>query len=293
MKQIKITLFLFASMLLPTAGYAVQSTITEAEGLGCMGMDKSRKQTQQAAFADAKRNASEFALSYITSGTVVENMELKQDLVSAFSKSKVKVLSTLSKEWYKEEGLGDCYKVMIKAEVIPEKRLMPKKNNDDPMAPLNVKVWTNKKAYHETEKIKVYLKGNKPFHARVVYKDTSGNLIQILPNPYRQNNYFLGGIVYEIPTSKDKFDLEVSPPFGKESITLYASTEPVGEIELQSVKEAGVYIVNTSAKDIGIKSRGIKITGKKSASGYGQASAKKKSSSAEFVENDAKLSTER
>ena len=54
-------------------------------------------------------------------------------------------------------------------------------------------------------------------------------MVQILPNPYRNENYFQGGAVYEIPSGNDRFDLEISPPFGKENITVYASTSPLGQ----------------------------------------------------------------
>lgn len=274
--------------------FAVQSIIVEAEGYACMGDDKSRKQTEKAAMADAKRNASEYALANIQSGTVIENLELKEDIVSAFSKAKVKMIEKIHQEWYKESGLGDCHKVSIKAEVIPDENVMQKKvaekTIDDPRAPLNVKLWTDKENYRAGDHIKVYLKGNKPFYARVVYKDQEGNLIQLLPNPYRTDNYFNGGIVYEIPSGNDQFDLEVSPPFGKESITVYGSTSPMGNVNLQTVQGAGVYLVNTTQKELGFRSRGIKI---KSSSNQLPMSVKQNNTSAEFVENKAQLKTNR
>ena len=62
------------------------------------------------------------------------------------------------------------------------------------------------------------MRGNKPFYAKVIYKETTGNLIQILPNPYRKDNYFNGGVIYEIPSGNDKFELEVNPPFGRRAL---------------------------------------------------------------------------
>jgi len=63
----KTLLFFMMSLLflLATCLYASQSTITESEGYACMGEDKSRKQTEQAAMADAKRKAAESVLTYI------------------------------------------------------------------------------------------------------------------------------------------------------------------------------------------------------------------------------------
>ena len=52
---------------------------------------------------------------------------------------------------------------------------------DNPGAPLKVELWTDKQSFKQTEKIKIYLKGNKPFYARVLYKDAAGHLLQLLP----------------------------------------------------------------------------------------------------------------
>ncbi|MCD6353121.1 MAG: DUF4384 domain-containing protein, partial [Proteobacteria bacterium] len=71
-----------------------------------------------------------------------------------------------------------------------------------------------------------------------------------------------------------------TPPFGEENITVYASTSPLGEIDIHS--QWGVYFVKTKAKDIGARTRGIKLTGK---------STDKSSYASEFYENKAKIKT--
>jgi hypothetical protein len=170
------------------------------------------------------------------------------------------VIETLEKSWYKNQALGDCYKVKIKTEVIPDEKVMKKANDavlDDPSLPLNVKVWTDKEAYRQDEKIKIYLKGNKPFFAKVIYRDAAKNNLQLLPNPYRKDNYFQGGVIYEIPSGTDKFELEVNPPFGEESIIIFASVTELGDLNLK--QEGSVYSVKTKSQDIGIKTRSIKI----------------------------------
>lgn len=252
--------------------YAAQSTITEADGNACMGDDKSRKQTEQAALIDAKKRAVEFASTYIKSETQVKNFALEKDLLSSYANAEVKIVQELEKVWYKDASSGDCYKIKIKAEIVPDVKAMEalSKNtqlSDDPSAPLMVKAWTDKKEYQAGEKIKVYIKGNKPFYARVLYKEAGGELLQLLPNPYRTENYFNGGVMYEIPAGNDKFDLEVSPPFGEENVIVYASTSPLGEIGVQT--RGGVYQVKTKARDIGVQSRGVTLTGKSDAKSGG------------------------
>lgn len=286
--QLRIIFPLLSLFFLGTPALATQSTITDAEGSACMGDDKSRKQTEQAALMDAKKKAVEFASTFIKSEIEVKNFVLEKDLLAAYAHAEVKVIQELSKDWYKDPNSGDCLKYKIQAEVIPDTAVMEKMAKqspavaDDPSAPLQVKAWTDKKEYKQGEQIKVYIKGNKPFYARVIYKDASGGMIQILPNVHRNENYFNGGTMYEIPAGGDGFDLDVSPPFGDENIVVYASSAPLGE--LNTATRGAVYQVKTTAKDLGMKTRGIKILKNEG----GDAASRK---AAEFFEDTVKVKT--
>jgi len=256
----KTIFFLIVILFIATHLYATQSTIKIAEGSACMGDDKSRKQTETTAMADAKRNAVESVKTYVSSATEVKDFELQKDLVSAYANATVEVIEMMEKGWYRDPALGDCFRVKIKSEVIPDLNAMKKAKGtalDDPSLPLAVKVWTNKETYRTGEKIKIYLKGNKPFFARVIYRDAAKKYLQLLPNPYRQDNYFQGGVIYELPSGTDKFDLEVNPPFGEENIIIYASVSALGDLNLK--EEGSVYAVKTKSKHIGIKTRGVKV----------------------------------
>jgi len=264
----KCIIFLTVQFLLMTAPLlASQSVILDTDGYACMGDDKSRKQTEDVALKDAKRKASESATTYIQAETHLKDAMLQKDILSAYTNSQVKVIQEFLKEWYQEGSLGDCYRVKLKVEVIPDEQSMKKATKkksdellDDPAAPLSVKVWSDKQKYSQGEKIRVFVKGNRPFYGRVVYQDASGGLIQILPNPYRQNSYFNGGTVYEIPSGEDKFDLEAAPPFGAERITLYASSSPMGDVNLATT--GGVYAVKAKADELATGTRGIKFVNK-------------------------------
>lgn len=271
---------LFLSLMIAVDLHASQSTITEAEGVACMGDDRSRKQTEQAALTEAKKKAVEFTATYIKGETQVKNFALEKDLLAAYANAEVKIIEELSKDWFKDPAAGDCFRYRIKAEVTPDRAAMEKMAvqspavADDPAAPLAVKAWTDKKEYKQGEKIKVYIKGNKPFYARVLYQDATGEILQLLPNPHRSGNYFNGGTVYEIPAGEDRFDLEVSPPFGDEHIIVYGSTAPLGDIDVQT--RGGVYGVKMQMQDMEIRTRGVKITEK---AGGNEAAA------SEFAEN--------
>jgi len=260
--MLRIFLSLILCLFFISNLYASQSTIIESEGYACMGEDKSMKQTEHAAIADAKDKAAKNAATYIKGETKVKDSQLVKDIIEAYNNATVVVDNELEKGWYTDPSLGKCYKVKIRANVMPDEKAMKgisQETIDDPSAPLNVRVWTDKKEYKGGESIKIYLKGNKPFYAKLIYKETTGNLIQILPNPYRSENYFNGGVIYEIPSGndKDRFELEVTPPFGEESIAVYTSTSQLGDLDLK--EEGGVYQVKTKPKDIGIKTRSVKV----------------------------------
>ncbi len=279
------SLLLFLLSLTPLQ--ASQSVILDTDGYACMGEDKSRKQTEDVAFKDAKRKASDSASTYIQAETHLKDATLEKDILSAYTNSQVKVIQEFLKEWYQEGTLGECYRVKLQVEVIPDEQSMkkvPKKKSDelfdDPTAQLSVKVWSVKNKYVKGEKIRVFVKGNRPFYGRVVYQEASGGLVQILPNPYRQNSYFNGGTVYEIPSAEDKFDLEVAPPFGAERITLYASTSPMGDINLSAA--GGVYAIQAKADELAAGTRGVKFVEKASGTS---------SSIAEFAESYQDMST--
>lgn len=181
---------------------------------------------------------------------------------------------------------GDCYKVRLNVEVVPDEMAMDsiskdKRFVDDPSALLNIQVWTEKKDYIKGDKIKVYMKGNKPFFARVVYKDSTGTLMQLLPNSYRHDNHFNGGVVYEIPSGNDKFELEVAPPFGEETVSVYASSAPLGDLEIETTS-SGFYRIQTIAGDFGARTRAVKIKEKCS---------KLEQRAAEFFEANTALNT--
>lgn len=257
-----VAIILIVCVFTTSGTYAGQSTITVVEGNACMGDDKSRKQTEKEALSDAKRKAVEYASTYLQSETRVKDLQVEKDLVQAYAQATVKIIEEIEKSWHKDAASGDCFKLKVKAEVIPDNKTMAqitqnKNVVDNPHAPLHVQIWTGKKEYRQSEKIKIYMKGNKPFYARVLYKDVQGRLLQLLPNAYRTDNYFNGGMIYEIPSGNDRFELEVSPPFGEENIIVYGSLTPLGDITLQ--ESDNLFKVQTATKDVGVKTRGIKL----------------------------------
>lgn len=274
------------------AGRSVHSVIVEAEGVASLGDDRTRKQTEEAAMLNAKRNAAEQAATYIRSETTMKDFQEIKDLVQAYSHAKVRVLETLAAEWYNDPIGGLSYRVRIKAEVTPDEKAIQRLSQqasallEDPNAPLSVRIWTDKPVYREGERIKIYVRANKPCYMCVVYHDVSGRLIQLLPNPYRSANYFRGSTVYEIPAAEDQFDIVVRPPFGREKLIVYASTAPLGKLELKDL--SGVYEIQaTSARQVEERVRSVGIAAKSANNPDSQVAA------AEFAEAETLVITRR
>ena len=103
---------------------ASQSSIIEADGYACMGTDRSKRQTEDEALAQAKKKAAEHTSTYIKSESRVKDFELEKDLIEAYSNATVKVIEELNRTWYRDVASGDCCQIRIKAEVIPDNETM-------------------------------------------------------------------------------------------------------------------------------------------------------------------------
>ena len=176
--------------------FASQSLITESEGRSCLENGKTKKQVEEAAIDIARRNAIENVINYLRGGTSDSPTRGHQ---SSYHDARVNVINELEKKWISEDG-QECFAIVIQAEVIPVEKITKRttrglhivKKEAEPVqisATLNIEVWTDRTEYKTGDEVTIFLKGNKPFYARVIYKDVSGNILQLLPNPYRSNNY--------------------------------------------------------------------------------------------------------
>ena len=263
------------------AGY---SSIVEATGTSCE-QDTPLHQIKQLALTDARRNAAESVQASVSSYSKVENYLAIEDLIESYSNAEVKTLEVLS-----ENTSEGCLNVKIRAEVTPTKNLDQKFISEellaDPTLPLTVKLWVDKNEYAIGEFMSIYVKANKPFYGRLIYTMNDGTKLQLLPNPYRSENRFLGQVLYTVPTAEDAFMLEVSPPVGVEKLTLYASNYPLGDIGKSSM--SGMYLIDNSVteKEERIKTRGIKIKAVAEATPQEQKAQK---SVAEFTEQSIEV----
>ncbi|MCM8762755.1 MAG: DUF4384 domain-containing protein, partial [Candidatus Omnitrophica bacterium] len=138
MKSLVIVFLMF--FVIVSNGLASQSTITESEGYACMGEDRTKRQTEETALQDAKKNAIEQVSTYIQSETQVKDFEFQKEIINAYANAKVRIIESHGKWDNDPPRIGDCYRLKIKVEVIPDESAMKKiseaKELDDPSLPL-------------------------------------------------------------------------------------------------------------------------------------------------------------
>lgn len=261
---------------------AGESMLSEAEGEACTVVSgqapRSEKDTRNAAIIEAKREASGRVATRVKSmvstdlvsgksGGQEQVVQVAKTVQTAYVNADTKELEVRQVEVRDDPEQGRCIKVFVRVEVTPRPDALEGVSaamQEDPTLPLTVKIWTDRSKgegaaiYHKGEQMRLYLRGNKPFYARVIYSMTDGQTLQILPNPHRHEHYFQGGTLYTLPDGKDQFVMEVAPPFGAERITVYASDQPLGKIKTESA--GSVFVVDAAQRGlIAQQLRGIKL----------------------------------
>lgn len=240
-------------------GEEFRTASCEVDGYAFMGGNSTLNSVREEANIHAKKQCLQNANTYIQSMSVVKNMELDVSIQQATSGGFVKVLES------KDYGLENLrYHVWIKAEVRYSVDKPPSSNPDynSPLLPLTVKMWTEKRNYRQGEKMSITIKGNKDFYGQIYYQDAGGNMILLLPNGYRTDNFFKGDEEIVIPGEEDQFELEIMEPYGKEELLIFASTAPLAEIEGQDAGK-GLRLVDANREGIRNNVRGLKVTGGK------------------------------
>jgi hypothetical protein len=293
---------LFSIMLLQivcfsSSLFASQSLITESEGRSCLEKGKTKKQVEESAIDIAKKSAIDNVMQYFKD--ITTDNAVKEQQLSSLQNAAIKIIKEVAQGWLVDNG-QECFSVAIQAEIVPAEKVtkratrslnvVKKEAEAVKFSPtLNVEVWTDKSEYKAGDEVTIFLKGNKPFYARVIYKDVSGNILQLLPNPYRSNNHFEEDISNRLPSDNDRFKLEVAPPFGSEEIIVYASTSQLGEIDLESAGD--VYSVRIGQNEIARKTRGV--GGVREMQTKQSKPIVKKNNISEFSESNATIRTRR
>ena len=217
-----------------------RSIIQVADGYVDHAGNKTLKQLRAEALKMAKRQALEQAKRFLKK-TKIREVGLEYEIIKIHPHGFVKILNQ------KDLGMEDNgrYHVLIKAEVVyalkdtGNGRAQQLSESMDKADILTVRIWTDKKRYKEGEHVNVYVEGNRDFNARIVKVGAKG-IHQLLPNNYRQVSFFKKGKTYKIPDEGDRFNLQVSQPFGTESFVVYATSLPMSHINMKTIA-GGLY----------------------------------------------------
>jgi len=88
----------------------------------------------------------------------------------------------------------------------------------------------------------------------MIYEDAEHNLLQIIPNRFRQSNRYGTGLFMSVPNRDEPFEFVVSPPFGKETIWVFASEQAFPKLPSMEL-ENGLKKLSDSLPDILAKIR--------------------------------------
>lgn len=268
-----LALLLVLSPLLSRAediGDSLYSKTLEAKGTACTGpstaWELGKVKVQNDALDRAKQDALSRTVTFVSSyNKNVDNVGI-QNVKQSLSLGSVQTLAGPEfTDPVSDPNRGFCTTATITAMVLVDKKLLTDlmagpSFNKDPNAPLNVRVWTDKREYRHGDKVKINVTANKDFYLDLLYVDAGNKKIKLLPNLYCDDNRFKGGQVHDIPLDSREFEIEVDceeSKCGEEMIIATASTHRI----LYDADTSGVPISGTNIAEFkgDIRKRGAKV----------------------------------
>lgn len=237
------------------------SVLMEVSGQACGNPESSRQQLKENAYADAKEKAKQQAKAYLAS------LAAQHGNSGSPNEAAVQVLEELALNWEQAAGSSDeqCCTVLLRVEIVPGRStgVQTAGNGASAMSadgPLRIELWTGQHEYRLGDRMTFYFRGNKAFYAHAVYQDATGTLVEV--TPYARPRHYKPGVTYQIPGADDDFALEITPPLGREKLTLYASTQPLGKYQGQGAGD--LLVLKEKANKLGATTRGLAVLKKNS-----------------------------
>ena len=88
----------------------------------------------------------------------------------------------------------------------------------------------DKQTFQQGDVISFLISLDRDAFVLMIYEDAEHNLVQIIPNRYRQSNQYKTGLFMSVPNRDEPFEFVVSPPFGKETIWVFAAEKSFPEL---------------------------------------------------------------
>lgn len=104
-----------------------------------------------------------------------------------------------------------------------------------PPPPFTIEVKADKEVYHIGEMVIFAVRASQSCYLTLYDISTKGEVTQIFPNRYAQDNWIQGGTVYRIPDKQDSFDFEITGPPGMERVRAIGTLENVNFFESRKI----------------------------------------------------------
>ena len=80
--------------------------------------------------------------------------------------------------------------------------------------------------FQEGDRLSLLMSLDMDAYILVLYQNSTGNLIQLIPNKNQSKTYYNAGVFISLPESDAAFIFEIQPPFGRETLWAFASDKP-------------------------------------------------------------------
>tara|TARA_Y100000310_G_scaffold84223_1_gene81017 strand:+ start:2697 stop:4355 length:1659 start_codon:yes stop_codon:yes gene_type:complete len=105
----------------------------------------------------------------------------------------------------------------------------------DKYADFNVKVWMDRKEYRIGDPVMINVQTNKDCFVTLLNVRSNGEIWELFPNNYNQNNFIKANTRHTIPSSNDNFQLTVVAPSGQDYIKAIATSIPITREQISQV----------------------------------------------------------
>lgn len=99
--------------------------------------------------------------------------------------------------------------------------------------PLRVSITTHlgdQQEFQQGDHVQFLLDLSRDAYILLIYQDARGVLTQMIPNTTDPNGFFKAARYLHIPGADTPFEFVVGPPFGTETVWLYAASQPFPEL---------------------------------------------------------------
>lgn len=97
--------------------------------------------------------------------------------------------------------------------------------------PITIEITTHlgdQQTFIDGDIISFFLNLDKDAYIMVVYVNAQGNSYQVIPNKFQSQHHYSAGLFIAIPPADADYRFKVGPPYGEESLWVFASDRPIG-----------------------------------------------------------------